>query len=196
MESTHFAAVSHTNLFHFRKKNSVAKVYVNLSHLFFKVQNTVAEKNTIFIPKAMENRKIECFFPFNQAFRFWCIFRLKSFEHSTAVMYNVKKLSHRLVQFPSSDSMRMISKSVYWEHCHCLDLFSMSAEQLYLMHRILSSLLDFTSSFHTYWETERKSCNRNTEKKNLQVYCFKTTSAWPFMKNGLKTEFSGCECKG
>lgn len=52
-----------------------------------------------------------------------------------------------------------------------------------------------TSSFYTYWEAEKKSHNRNTEKKNLQVHRFGTISSWPFMKEGLNTELFGCECK-
>lgn len=156
----------------------------------------VAEENTtIFIPKAMENRKIKYFFPFNHAFRFWCIFHLKSVERSNAVIYNVKKLGHRLVLSLGSDSTGMISK-VYTESTAVVLTFFLCLLNNCILCIEFSSASWTMSSPYTYWETERKSHNRNTEKRDLHVYYFKTISVWPFTKNGLKAEFCICEGKG
>lgn len=153
------------------------------------------EHAAIFIPKAMENRRIKCLFPFNQAFRFWCIFHLKSVELSKAVMYNIKKLGHRLVLFLGSDSTGMISK-VYSGSTDVVLTFFLCLLNNYILCIEFSPASWTTSSPYTYWEMEKKSHNRNAEERNLHVYYFKTISAWPFMKNGLKAEFSDCECKG
>lgn len=128
----------------------------------------VAEENTKFITKAMENRKIKCFFPFNQAFRFWCIFHLKSVELSKAVMYNVKKLGHRSVLFLGSDSTGMISK-VYTESTAVVLTFFLCLLNNYILCIEFSPASWTTSSFCTYWETKRKSTIR-TQRKGICMY--------------------------
>lgn len=159
------------------------------------MQNTVAEENTaIFIPKVRENRKIKCFFLFNQAFRFWCIFHLKSVELSKAVMHKVKKLSHRLVLFLASDSTRMISK-LYSKSTAIVLTFFLCLLYNYILHIEFSPASWAMSIPYTYWKMERKSYSRNTEKRNLHVYYSKTVSAWLFMKNSSKAEFSDWKCK-
>lgn len=92
IETTQITVASHT--FFQQDRNVLLISFI----FFFKCKISGRGKHSI-LHKTAKNRKTKWFFPFNQAFRFWCIFHLKSVELSKAVMHNVKKLGHRLYGF-------------------------------------------------------------------------------------------------